>query len=423
LSSIIEKILAFTSGRDEVSPGDIVEAEVDAIMVNDIILPLLPELLNKLGSTAILKPERVAFVPDHLVPVWNVNSAEIMQKCRCLCQEYGLSNLYDFGRHGIGHQIMVEKGHVLPGKISIGTDSHATIYGGVGSLAVGVGIIDAAVALATGRLWFKVPESVKFLIRGKLRQMVTAMDIILHVFKQFKLDGEFAYKAIEFGGPSIKHMSVAGRMTICGMAADLGVKTAIVGVDNKALSYLKNRTRRSFQVINSDPDAVYEKTLSLDVSDLDPQVGCPHSPDNVRPAKEVEGIKIDQAFLGTCINGREEDLKIAAQIINGHKIHPNVRMVVQPASQTTYMNSLRKGYITTFLKAGATLLTPGCSPCNGHVALLGPGEVAIVTAPRNYQGRMGSSQAKIYLASPATVAASAISGEITSPQKIRWSNA
>lgn len=417
--TISEKILARSAGKKEVSPGEIVSARVHKVMTMDLLGPSAFEIFRKLGAQKVWDPEKIIVVFDHMVPAPDAKSAELHQASRKAVKEYGIKYFYDVGRQGIAHQIMCDEAHVLPGTVVVGSDAHATTWGALGAFATGIGITDAAVVFATGELWLRVPESIKLNITGELPNMVMSKDLILHIMGKLKLEGHCNYKAMEFTGPTIENMSVASRMTICNMVTDMGAKNGIMNPDKKVISYMKERTKEPFEVITSDPNAEYEETIPIDVSHLEPQVACPHSMDNVKPVREVEGTPIDQVVLGSCTNGRMEDLEIAARIIKNKKVHPNVRMLVFPASHSIFIEATKKGLVADFLEAGALVCPPTCGPCAGRsLGPLGPGEVALSTTNRNFEGRMGSPSAKIYLSSPTTATASAIKGRITDPRNV-----
>jgi 3-isopropylmalate/(R)-2-methylmalate dehydratase large subunit len=416
--TITEKILARASGHKTVSPGDIVNAKVHKIMTMDLLGPATFRNFKKLGATKVWDPDRIIMIFDHMVPPPDVASAELHKASRAAIAEYGITHFYDVGRQGLCHQIMPEQGHVLPGTVVVGTDAHSTTFGAVGAFATGVGVTDGAVVFATGELWLRVPESIRFDITGELQRMVMAKDVILYLMGEMKLDGHCSYRAMEFSGPSMGAMSIASRMTMCNMVADMGAKNGIVASDQKTIEYLKERTNQPFEVVRSDLKAEYEETIDIEVSSLEPQVACPHKMDNVKQVTEVEGTPVDQVVLGSCTNGRLEDLEIAAHILQNRKIDPKVRMLVFPASQDVYSEATRKGLVTTFLKANALICPPTCGPCAGRaMGPLADGEVAISTTNRNFKGRMGSPNAQIYLSSPSTAAASAIEGAIADPRK------
>ena len=417
--NICEKILARASGKKEVSPGEIVEAKVDMAMVNEITGPLAIEAFHEIGIEKVWDNQRIVMVLDHQIPADSVKSAELHKIMRKFAKKHEIQHFYDVGLGGVCHQVMVEKGHVRPGELIVGADSHTCTYGALGAFGTGIGSTEMAAVFATGRIWLKVPETIKISVTGTFQKFVTAKDLILNVIGQIGADGAL-YKAIEFNGPTIESLSISERMTLCNMAVEAGAKTGIINPDEKTILYVRNRTHEPFKPLTSDFDAEYEKTIEIDVSGLEPQIACPHSVDNVKSASEVEGTPINQAFIGSCTNGRIEDLRLAAEIIKGRKISNGVRFLVTPASQEVYLQALREGLLETFVEAGACVCNPTCGACfGGHMGLLADGETCISSSNRNFIGRMGSPRAKIYLASPATVAASAIKGEITDPRRLK----
>jgi 3-isopropylmalate/(R)-2-methylmalate dehydratase large subunit len=414
--TLAEKILARASGNKEVAAGDYVTAKIDVAMAHEGAAWVIDELM-KAGIDRVWDPERIVILFDHWAPAPTELTAEMHKKIREFVKRHKIKHFYDI-KAGICHQVMPEMGHVRPGELVVGTDSHTTTYGAFGAGGTGIGTTDMAVVFATGELWFRVPESIKFRIKGTLPKYVTSKDVIL------KIAGDYGtevaqYKSVEFEGPTISNMSIASRMTLSNMAMEIGAKFALIAPDDKTISYVKSRTTKPFTPLYPDPDAIYEKMYELDVSDLEPQVAFPHSVGNVKPISKAEGIKIDQAFLGSCTNGRLEDLVAAAEVLKDRKVHPDVRMIVIPASREVYLEALRAGIIETLLKAGAVVCNPTCGPCMGtHLGLLAEGERCISSSNRNFKGRMGSSKAEIYLASPYVVAASAVKGEITDPRKL-----
>ncbi len=414
--NISEKILAASSGKECVKPGEIVEAKVDMIMINEITGPLAIQAFKKIGNQKVWANQRIVLVLDHQVPADSVKSAELHKIMRAFAKEQGTPLFYDIGEGGVCHQIMVEKGHAKPGQLIVGADSHTCTYGAVGAFATGIGSTEAAAVFATGKIWLKVPSTIKIDVAETFKKFVTPKDLILHVIGQIGADGAI-YKAVEFTGPTISQISVSGRMTLCNMAVEMGAKTGIIEPDEVTLAFLEKRASKPFKLFRSDSDASYEKTLKINVSDLEPQVACPHEVDNVKPVKAVEGTEIDQAFVGSCTNGRLEDLEIAARFLKGKRIKKGVRLLVTPASQDVYLQALQVGLLDVFVKAGACVCGPTCGACfGGHMGLLAKDEVCISTSNRNFVGRMGSPEAKIYLASPATVAASALAGKIVDPR-------
>ena len=416
--NIVEKILAKASGKDEVTPGEMVEASIDVAMIHDLTGPLTIESFQKIGAEKVWDSQRIVIILDHLVPANSVKSAELHKIVRNFAEEQKIENFYDIGHGGVCHQVMPEKGHVRPGELIVGADSHTCTYGAFGALATGIGSTEMAAVFVTGTLWFKVPRAIKVNVTGRFQGLVTPKDLILNIIGQIKVDGAI-YDGVEFAGPAIRNMSVDGRMVLCNMAVEMGAKTGIIEPDETTLNYVKNRTNKPFKPVKSDPDATYKKVLDVDVTDMEPQVSCPHSVDNVKPISEVDEVEVDQAFIGSCTNGRLEDLRLAARLLEGRKIHKGVRMLVTPASQEVYLQALQKGLIKTFVEAGAYVCNPTCGPClGGHLGLLASGEVCISSSNRNFIGRMGSPKAYVYLASPATVAASAVTGKIADPRML-----
>jgi len=416
--NIIEKILARASGKGEVTPGEMVEASVDVAMIHDLTGPLAIESFRKIGAKKVWDSQRIVVIFDHLVPANSERSAELHSIVREFVIEQKIEKFYDVGRGGICHQVMPEKGHVIPGELIVGADSHTCTYGAFGAFATGIGATDMAAVFATGALWLKVPNVIKVNVEGRFQRYVTPKDLILSIVGEIKADGAI-YKGIEFAGSTVRNMSVDGRMTMCNMAIEVSAKTGIVEPDETTLNYIKERTNKPFQIVKNDPDATYEKILNLDTTNMEPEVSCPHSVDNVKPVSEVAEVSINQAFLGSCTNGRIEDLRSAASFLKGKKVRNGVRMIVVPASQEVYLQALQEGLLEIFLKAGAIVGNPTCGPClGGHLGLLAPGEVCISSSNRNFVGRMGSPKAQVYLASPLTVAASAITGKITDPRAL-----
>ncbi|MFW6120723.1 MAG: 3-isopropylmalate dehydratase large subunit [Petrotogales bacterium] len=414
LSTISEKILARASGKKEVKAGEIVDANIDLAMSHDNAALVL-KIFKKIDKPNVWNAEKIVIVLDHRTPANTIHSAESHKLIREFIKKQNIKNFFDVGE-GISHQVLPEKGFIHPGMLIVGTDSHTTTNGAFGAFATGIGATDMAAVWSTGKLWLKVPPTIKFNISGKLSKYVMSKDIILSLLGIIGTDG-INYKACEFYGDTVDNMSIDSRMCLSNQAMEGGAKVAIVPPDEKTVDYLKPRMEKTYETIRSDEDAKYEKTFDFDVTDLEPQVACPDKVDNVKPVGEVTGIKINQVVLGSCTNGRLEDFDVAASILNGKNISRNVRMIVVPASRSVYLHSIKRGYIEIFLKAGATIVNPGCGPCLGlHQGVLASGECTISSTNRNFKGRMGSPSAQIYLASPATIAASAVKGEITDPR-------
>ena len=388
-------------------------------MIHDLTGPLAIESFRKIGAENVWDNQRIVVVLDHLVPANSVKSAELHKIVRNFVEEQKIDNFYDIGQGGVCHQVMPEKGHVRSGELIVGADSHTCTYGAFGAFATGIGSTEMAAVFVTGTLWFKVPKVIKVNVTGRFQDFVTAKDLILNIISRIKVDGAI-YDGVEYAGPTIQNLSIDGRMVLCNMAVEMGAKTGIIEPDETTLNYVKNRTTKPFKPVKSDPDATYKKVLDVDVTDMKPQVSCPHSVDNVKPISEMDEVEVDQAFVGSCTNGRLEDLRLAAGLLEKRKVKKGVRMLVAPASQEVYLEALREGLIKTFVEAGAYVCNPTCGPClGGHLGLLAPGEVCVSSSNRNFVGRMGSPKAYVYLASPATVAASAITGKITDPRMLR----
>jgi 3-isopropylmalate/(R)-2-methylmalate dehydratase large subunit len=414
--NITEKILAKASNKKFVSPGEIVDTNVDVLMTHDLTGPLAVESFKKIGTKKVWNNQKIVVILDHQIPAESIKAAELHKTMRQFAKEQKI-RIYDVGRGGICHQVMPEQGHVVPGAVIVGSDSHTCTYGAFGAFSTGIGSTEAAAVMATGKIWFKVPQSIKIIVNGKFNKYVTPKDLVLNVIGKLGVDGAI-YKSTEFAGPTIHEMSIAGRMTLCNMAVEMGAKNGIIEPDNMTKEYLQHRVNSlaDFASLKSDKDAQYERVVEFDVSKLEPQIACPSSVDNVKTMSEIGNIPIDQAFIGSCTNGRLEDLQIAAKIMKGKKVKDGVRALVIPASQEVYKQALTDGLIEIFTEAGAIFCGSACGPClGGHIGLLAAGETCVSTSNRNFIGRMGSTQANVYLASPAVVAASAITGKITNP--------
>jgi 3-isopropylmalate/(R)-2-methylmalate dehydratase large subunit len=417
-ATISEKILAKKAGKREISPGEIVEAEVDYVMVNDITgLPAF-EVFKRFGERAKPIKEKTVLIPDHYVPNKDIPSAEQAKAMREFARKYNLPHYFEVGRGGVCHQVMIEQGFVAPGRLIVGADSHTCSYGALGAFATGVGSTEAASVMALGKLWFRVPESLRFVVEGKLGKYVMGKDIILHIIGDIGVDGAL-YKAMEFYGSAITSLSLADRISIANMAIEAGGKAGIIPPDEKVFEYLKGRVRGAYEPVYADDDASYEETFTYDAKEIPPTVAKPFLPSNTSPASELGDITIDQAYLGSCTNGRIEDLRVAAKILRGRKVHPNVRMIVVPATQEVYQQAIREGLVETFVEAGAFVSGPTCGAClGGYMGVLGKGERAISSTNRNFIGRMGHKESEVYLANPAVVAASAVTGRITDPREL-----
>jgi len=412
--TIAEKILARAAGRNSVKPHEVVTARIDVAMSHenaDVVLRAFREI----GVERVWDPERIVILFDHRIPAETEKTAATHQRIRKFVAEQGIKHFYDL-KEGICHQILPENGHSLPGEVMVGTDSHTTTHGAFGTFATGIGATEMAGVWATGELWFMVPKSMRINVTGEFRELVSAKDLILHIIGRLGADGA-DYMAVEFCGQTVASMSVASRMVLTNLSMEMGAKVAFVAPDGKTVAYVREHTDSDFTVLLADPDAAYAQTIEIDVSDLTSMAACPHAVDNVKPVADLAGTRIDQALIGSCTNGRLEDLAIAAGILEGKQVAHGVRLLIIPASRRVYLEAIEKGYIEIFVKAGALVLNPGCGPClGGHQGLMAPGEVCISTTNRNFKGRMGSPESFVYLASPATVALSALAGAITAPQ-------
>jgi 3-isopropylmalate/(R)-2-methylmalate dehydratase large subunit len=411
--TLAEKILAAHAGKAFVSPGDFISARVDLVLSNDITAPIAIREFRKLGANKVFDPKKIVMVPDHFVPNKDILSAEQAKTMREFAREHGI-NYFECGQMGIEHVLLHEKGLVLPGELIIGADSHTCTYGALGAFATGMGSTDIAMAMATGDIWMKVPPTFRFVYRGKVPQWVGGKDLILYTIGQIGVDGALS-AAMEYTGEAIAELSMDGRFTMSNMAIEAGAKAGMCAVDDKTREYVASRSSRPFKVFELGPASECAKVIEYDISGLEPQVALPHLPSNVKPVSQVD-IEIDQAVIGSCTNGRLEDLRIAAQIFESGQVHPDVRCIVIPGSQQVYLDAMKMGYLNTFVKAGCAVSTPTCGPClGGHMGILAAGERAVSTTNRNFVGRMGSPKSEVYLANPAVAAASAIKGRITSP--------
>ncbi len=415
--TLAEKILAAHAGKKKVSPGEFLNVRVDLILANDITAPIAITEFHRIGVDKVFDPKKVVMVPDHFVPNKDIASAEQAKLMREFAREQGII-YFEVGQMGIEHVLLPEQGLVLPGEVVIGADSHTCTYGALGAFATGMGSTDIAAAMATGDIWMKVPPTIKFVYHGTLGKWVSGKDLILYTIGNIGVDGAL-YSAMEFAGEAIDALSMDSRFTMANMAIEAGAKAGIFRVDDKTLDYVKSRAKRPYTVYEPDKDAEYANVIEYDVSDIEPQVALPHSPANTKPVSQVRDVEIDQVVIGSCTNGRLEDLRIAARILKGKKVHPGVRCIIIPGSQQVYLDALTEGLIETFIKAGAVVSTPTCGPClGGHMGVLAAGESCISTTNRNFVGRMGSPKSEVYLANPAVAAASAVVGRIASPEEI-----
>ncbi len=413
--TLAEKILAAHAALEEVHPGQFVEVAVDVVLSNDITAPIAIREFEKLGVERVFDPQRVVMVADHFAPNKDIKSAEQCRLVRQFARAQGLPYHFDVGQMGIEHVLLPEQGLVLPGDVVVGADSHTCTYGALGAFATGMGSTDIAVAMATGRVWMRVPETMRIIYHGELQPWVGGKDLILYTIGRIGVSGAL-YQAMEFAGPTVEGLSMAGRFTMANMAIEAGAKAGLFAVDAVTRTYVDGRATRSYRVYQADADAACAQVIEIDVSQIEPQVAFPHLPENTRPVSQADGLPIDQVVIGSCTNGRLEDLRVAAQVLRGRRVHPDVRCIVIPGSQQVYLDALREGLVEVFIEAGAAVSTPTCGPClGGHMGVLAAGERAVSTTNRNFRGRMGHPESEVYLAGPAVAAASAVAGRIVHP--------
>ena len=418
--TITEKILAAHSDRDEVRAGEFVKAaRVDVCLANDITPPIAIEDFEKAGFAKLHDPDKVVLVPDHFTPNKDIKSAEQAKTLRLFAKKHGVKNYFEVGRAGIEHALLPEAGIVVPGDLVVGADSHTCTYGALGAFSTGVGSTDMAACYATGTAWLRVPESIRFVFHGSLQKYVSGKDLILYTIGRIGVDGAL-YKAMEFTGPAIRQLGMDARLTMCNMAIEAGGKNGIIEPDDITKAYVEGRTRRKPVFYQSDPDAEYCREFDWDVSKISPQVSLPHLPENAKPVEEVSGTKIDQVVIGSCTNGRMTDLREAAEILAGRKVHPDVRLIVIPATQKIYRAAIEEGLVNIFIDAEAAFSTPTCGPClGGHMGVLAEGERCLATTNRNFVGRRGHPKSEVYLTGPAVAAASAVAGKIVHPDELK----
>ena len=415
--TMTQKILAAHAGLPEVTPGQLIQADLNIVLGNDITTPVAVNEFQKAGFDGVYDPEKVVIVLDHFVPNKDIKAAQQSKTCREFACTHCVSHFYDVGKMGIEHALLPEQGVVTAGDCIIGADSHTCTYGASGAFSTGVGSTDMAAGMATGKAWFKVPSAIRFRLTGSLRPNVSGKDVILTIIGRIGVDGAL-YKSMEFTGPGVASLSMDDRLCICNMAIEAGAKNGIFPVDQVTLAYLKGRSEREPVIYSADEDAVYEKTIEIDLSSILPTVACPHLPENTHPAAELGSIKIDQVVIGSCTNGRMEDMETAYRILKDHTVAPGVRCIIIPATMAIYRECIVRGYTTAFVDAGAVVSTPTCGPClGGYMGILAEGERCVATTNRNFVGRMGHVKSEIYLASPATAAASALTGYITAPKE------
>jgi 3-isopropylmalate/(R)-2-methylmalate dehydratase large subunit len=416
--TITEKILAAHAGVEKITPGDLINSKIDVVMGHDLSVPLAIEELERIGADKVFDREKIVLVPDHFTPSKDVKSAENCKRMKEFARRHRISHYYEVGEMGIAHALLPEKGIVLPGNVVVGGDSHTCTYGGLGAFATGVGSSDLAAAMLTGELWFKVPESMKFVYYGGLQKWVDGKDLILYTIGDIGVDGAL-YRAMEFTGEVIDQLPMSGRLTMANMAIEAGAKNGIFQPDRITEEYLTGRAVRPYTIFRSDPDAIYADVREYDVSQIEPQVAFPHLPSNTKPISQVGDITIDQVVIGSCTNGRIEDLRVAAEVLRGNKVAPYVRLIIIPATQEVYRQAMREGLMEIFLDAKGVISTPTCGPCvGGHMGVLAKGERAISTTNRNFIGRMGHPESEVYLSNPAVAAASALKGRIANPEEV-----
>ncbi len=414
--TMTQKILAAHAGLDSVQAGEFVSARLDLVLGNDVTTPVAIREFNRLEQDHVFDKSRIALVPDHFTPNKDIQSAEHCRQMRCFAQDMAIENYFEIGEMGIEHALLPEKGLVVPGDAVIGADSHTCTYGALGAFSTGIGSTDMAAAMATGYCWFRVPEAQQFILKGKLPPHVSGKDLILHIIGMLGVDGA-RYQSMEFTGDGIASLSMDDRFTIANMAIEAGAKNGIFPVDEKTLDYIRGRGKRPHKLFEADADAVYAAVHEIDLSTIRPTVSFPHSPDNTRSIDEVGDVSIDQVVIGSCTNGRIDDMRIAAHYLKGRHVAKGMRVIIFPATQQIYLQALREGLIEIFIEAGAIVSTPTCGPClGGHMGILAKGERALATTNRNFIGRMGHPQSEVYLASPAVAAVTAITGKISNPE-------
>ena len=414
--TMTQKILAKHAGLESVRIGQLIEAELDMILGNDITSPVAINEFEKLGLDNVFHRDKISIVPDHFTPNKDIKAAEQCKLVREFVKNKKISNYFEVGQMGIEHCLLPEKGLVVAGDVVIGADSHTCTYGALGAFSTGIGSTDMAAGMATGKCWFKVPSAIKFILNGKPGKWVSGKDIILHIIGEIGVDGAL-YKSMEFEGQGIKYLSMDDRFTICNMAIEAGGKNGIFPVDEKTIEYMKEHSKKEWTEFNADEDAEYEAVYQIDLSKIRPTVAFPHLPDNTRTIDEIGEVKIDQVVIGSCTNGRLSDLRIAAKILRGKKVHKGIRCIIIPGTQNIYLEAMKEGLIKDFIQTGAVVSTPTCGPClGGYMGILAKEERAVSTTNRNFVGRMGHVESEVYLASPAVTAASAISGKIANPE-------
>ncbi len=416
--TMTQKILAAHAGLDKVEAGQLIKCKLDIVHGNDVTTPVAINEFNKAGFTDVFDKNKITMVMDHFTPNKDIKSAANTKQCRDFASKLEIKNYFDVGEMGIEHALLPEKGLVAAGDCVIGADSHTCTYGALGAFSTGVGSTDMAAGMATGEAWFKVPSAIKFNLKGKLNKYVMGKDVILHIIGMIGVDGAL-YKSMEFDGEGLASLSMDDRLSMANMAIEAGAKNGIFAVDDVTKAYMDERVSRPYTVYEADPDAAYDEVYDIDLSEIKPTVAFPHLPENTRTIDEVGDVKIDQVVIGSCTNGRMEDMEMAAEILKGKHVHPNVRCIIIPATQQIYLDSIKKGLMEIFINAGCAVSTPTCGPClGGHMGILAAGERAVATTNRNFVGRMGHPDSEVYLASPAVAAASAVTGKISGPNEI-----
>lgn len=417
--TMTQKILARSAGLDHVEPGQLIEGKLDLVLGNDITTPVAITEFEKAGLTSVFDREKIAIVLDHSTPCKDIKSAQLCAKCREFAKKFAITHFYDVGHMGVEHALIPEKGLAAPGEVIIGADSHTCTYGALGAFSTGVGSTDMAAGMATGTAWFKVPQAIKVNLTGKLGPYVSGKDLVLHLIGMIGVDGAL-YQSLEFCGDGVGSLEMDDRFTICNMAIEAGAKNGIFPVDDKTMNYIKGRVNREVTAFEADADAEYEQTIEIDLSALRPTIACPHLPENTKTIDDLGHIEVQQSVIGSCTNGRIDDMRVAAEILKGRKVNPNVRTIIIPATQEVYLQCIEEGLTKIFIQAGAIVSTPTCGPClGGHMGILAHGEKAVSTTNRNFVGRMGHITSEIYLASPAVAAASAVAGYICAPDDLK----
>ena len=416
--TMTQKILAAHAGLDSVAAGQLIKAKLDMVLGNDITSPVAIKEFEKVGVDKVFDRNKIAIVPDHFTPNKDIKSAEQVKICREFSKKMGIVNFFEVGQMGVEHALLPEKGLVVPGDVVIGADSHTCTYGALGAFSTGIGSTDMAAGMATGEAWFKVPEAIKFVLKGKPQKWVGGKDVILHIIGMIGVDGAL-YKSMEFTGDGVSSLSMDDRFAMANMAIEAGGKNGIFEVDEKTIEYVKEHSEKAYEVFKADEDAVYSEVYEIDLATIKPTVAFPHLPENARTIDNVGDVKIDQVVIGSCTNGRIEDMRVAAEVLKGRKVHENVRCIIIPATQKIWRQAMNEGLFDIFIEAGAAVSTPTCGPClGGHMGILAKGERAVATTNRNFVGRMGHPESEVYLAGPAIAAASAVAGKIAGPDQI-----